>query len=334
MNDQLIKSMHDAFNKILKVIKDNDRFIIYRHSSPDFDALGAQMGLVTWIKDNFPNKEVYFVGDEDPNLIPLLFPHMQQLDENDYLKEHIAITVDVADSKRISINHLNLSKFVIKIDHHNLPPKELDFGNLKAVFPTRPAASEILALFALSRPKRYVLSKEAATYFYIGIIGDTSRFLYDDTDSATLRIAADLLECGVNKTEIYHKMYQTDTRRLNILKFCLNSYRITDAGIAYYVIDKKDLESLNMTTNEGNLHINVFRDLKDVKAVASITFDADKKDYRVSIRSRELVVDKVAKEFNGGGHDFAAGCRISDLSQLNKLLEKLGQAAVESSKHS
>ncbi len=327
MDAQLIKDMHDAFNKMMKVIKENDRFIIYRHSSPDFDALGAQMGLATWIKDNFPDKTVHFVGDEDHNLIPLLFPHMQQLTEADFMKEHVAITVDVADSKRVSCNHLNLAKYVLKIDHHNFPPKELDFGQLKVVFPTRPAASEILALFALSRPKKYILSKEAATYLYIGIIGDTNRFLYQDTDSATLRIAGDLLDCGVDKTEVYHRMYQTDMRRLNLLKFCLNNYKVTDAGIAYYVFDKKDLEDLCMTTNEGNLHINVFRDLENVKAVASITYDNDKKDYRVSIRSRNLVVDKVAKQFNGGGHDFAAGCRISNLSQLSGLLSKLDQLA-------
>ncbi|MFX7845285.1 hypothetical protein ABTK14_23800, partial [Acinetobacter baumannii] len=78
----------------------------------------------------------------------------------------------------------------IKIDHHPLPSIEECFGDFLIVHPDRPAASEIVALFCLSRSKKYVLSKEEATYLYCGIVGDTGRFTYQDTDGATLRIAA------------------------------------------------------------------------------------------------------------------------------------------------
>ncbi len=329
INDDEIRRMRNVFKEILRIIKENNRFIIYRHNSPDFDALGSQYGLATWIKDNFPNKEVYCVGDVDPNLIPILFPKPDELTEGDYHKEHIAITVDVADSLRVSNNHLSQAKLVVKIDHHNKPEIEKDFGNVQAVFPTRPAAAEILALFALSRSRRYRLSLAAASYFYIGIVGDTGRFLYQDTDGATLRLAGALLDCGVDKTEIYNRMYATDERKINILKYCLNNYKVTDAGTAYYVIDKDDLKNLNMTTMEGNLHINILRDLKEAKVIASITFDPDKNDYRVSIRSSSIVIEKIARIFNGGGHDYAAGCRLTSLDELPKLLNALDKIILE-----
>ena len=327
MTDEIIKKMHNVFKTIFKVIKENNCFIIYRHESPDFDALGAQLGLATWIKDNFPDKEVHYIGDDNPNLIPSLFPQMEKVSENLFQKEHVAIVVDVSNSQRISLNHLAMAKTVIKIDHHNFPTPENDYGDIKAVFPTRPAASEIIALFALSRPRKYHLSIEAASFLYIGIVGDTSRFLYQDTDSATLRIAADLLEIGIDKSSIYRKMYKTDKRKLAILQYCLTNYQMTPNGIAYYVLDKTALDNLHMTTAEGNLHINTFRDLSGVKAVISVTYDNERNDYRVSIRSPELVVDKVAQQFGGGGHDFAAGCRLTSLEQLPILLKALDELA-------
>ena len=52
------KAYKPYFNKILRAIKRYDRIVVFRHIMPDFDALGTQMGLYTWLKDNFPNKEV------------------------------------------------------------------------------------------------------------------------------------------------------------------------------------------------------------------------------------------------------------------------------------
>lgn len=327
-NDELNK-MNSGFKNIFKAIKENSRFIIYRHNSPDFDALGAQYGLARWIKDNFPDKEVHCVGDINSNLIPSIFPEPENLSESDYSKEHVAIVVDVGDTTRISCNHLQLAKLVIKIDHHMAPSPETDYGDIRCVFAKRPAASEILALFALSRPRRYRLSKEAASCFYIGIVGDTNRFLYQDTDGATLRIAADLLDLGIDKDAIYGKMYETDERRISILKFCLNNYRISQGGTLYYIIDKEDLDRLHMTTQEGSLHLSFFRDLNTANSVVSVTYCEATNDYRLSIRSSRLKVWKVAQLFGGGGHDYAAGCHLKSLNDLDKVISALDMLAKE-----
>ena len=56
------KVINKQFKSLLKKIKDFDKIVIYRHEMPDFDAFGTQMGLYYWIKDNFPLKEVHYVG--------------------------------------------------------------------------------------------------------------------------------------------------------------------------------------------------------------------------------------------------------------------------------
>ena len=78
-----------------------------------------------------------------------------------------------------------------------------------------------------------------------------------------------------------------------------------------------------MTTDEGNLHINTFRNMKGVKVVCSITWDESKQEYRVSLRSSHMVVASVAVKFNGGGHDFAAGCKLHSLEELPSLIQAL-----------
>ncbi len=324
ISNEEIKSFREKFKYLEKKISEYSLIVIYRHESPDFDALGAQMGLYTWIKDNYPDKEVHFVGDTVPVLFPLLFPFPENVSQSFFDSPHLAISVDISNRNRIShLETLRFAKEVIKIDHHPLPKPEDDFGDFQIVFPDRPAAAEIIALFALSRKKKLRLSKEAASYLYTGIVGDTGRFLYQDTDSATLRIAGDLLDHGVDMTDVYNRMYETDQRRMNIQKYVLNNYHITDKGTCYFVFDKKTMKELDMTIDEGNLFINNFRNMKGVKAVCSITEDEKKGQYRVSLRSNSKHVAPVAILFDGGGHDYAAGCRLTSIDKLPLLLAEL-----------
>lgn len=319
-----LKKMNRDFKILLKKIQEYDTIIIYRHKSPDFDALGSQYGLKMWIQDNFKDKKVYAVGDLHPTLFESLYPLPDNLTESDYNKKHLAIVCDVSNRKRIACDNLRYAAEVIKLDHHNPPLIEEDYGDYKIVYADRPAASEIIALFALSRPKKYKIMKMCASYLYSGIVGDTGRFQYQDTDGATLRVAASLLDLGADKDFVYSKMYETDTRRLAILSYCLNNYQITDKGVCYFIFKDEDLKKLNMTVDEGNLYINTFRSLKDVKAVLSVTYDEVHSDYRVSLRSQNLVLYTAAKAFGGGGHDYAAGCHLKTLDDLPKLLEAVG----------
>lgn len=319
--NEMFKTLNAQFKELEKQIKAYDRIIIYRHQSPDFDALGSQMGLYHWIKDNFKDKEVHYVGDRHPDLMPELFPSPEELDSSTYSLPHLAITCDISNRSRIAEDHLDLAQKVIKIDHHPLPSENERFGDYLIVHPERPAAAELIALFVLSRSKKYTISSECASCLYCGIVGDTGKFTYQDTDGATLRIAGDLVDKGVDINSLVLKMYSLDERRLAILRKCLESYKITDSGVCYYVFDKKTMQELDMTVDQGNLHINTFRDLKNVKVAMSITWDELHNHYRVSLRSAHCHVAPAAVRFGGGGHDFAAGCHIKNLDELPELIK-------------
>ena len=326
--------LHSEFKIIENKIKQYNIIVIYRHQSPDLDALGCQLGLYTWIKDNYPTKEIYYVGDINQNLIPLIFPI--PMDENSLPvnKEHLAITVDVSDYKRIASNHIKKAKEVIKIDHHPLPEnKEDQFGNICSIHPSFASASELVALFLLSRSKKYTISSKCAEYLYAGIVGDTNRFLYPATSISTFNVCASLLSYNFDKDELYNKIYQIDKRRLNILKYCLNKYQITSKGTVYVVFKKEDLEALEMETYEGNNFLNELRNLVEANIILSITYIETKKNYRISFRSKNIPINTLASKYQGGGHKFASGGSLSSLSLLPELLKDCDNTIVEFNKN-
>lgn len=102
---------------IIQAIKDYDTIIIHRHVRPDPDALGSQGGLKEIIKASFPAKNVYIVGEDNPDLTYLV--HMDKIDDKIY-NNALVIVCDTANSPRIDDDRYHLGDKIIKIDHHQL----------------------------------------------------------------------------------------------------------------------------------------------------------------------------------------------------------------------
>ena len=111
------KAHKKIYNSIYRAIERYDRIVIFRHIKPDFDAMGTQMGLYTFIKDNFPSKEIHFVGDNHVTFTPRLFPETETLN-NEWFKggNFLAIICDVGDHERIADPRYKSAKYKIKID--------------------------------------------------------------------------------------------------------------------------------------------------------------------------------------------------------------------------
>jgi len=318
------KKLHDEFSLIFKKIKEANRIVIYRHESPDFDALGTQMGLYEYIKFNWPEKEVHYVGDNVNNFMPRIFPVAQELDDEFYKTPYLAIVVDTANVNRIAKWHNGENATdIIKMDHH---PEAEDnkFGTVSSVHPEMAAASELVALFIQSMNKfnKYPLTKEAAFNFYIGIVGDSGRFQYPEVSPMTFRVAADLIDTGLDIVSVYDKMYFTSKERFALKKYIIDNYVITEKGTCYYILTDEDLKRLGVTINDGNSGTDIFRNIEGVKCVVSCTQDVSKNNYRVSMRATHKKVNKVAVLHNGGGHDGAAGARVNSLDEFKQLIQE------------
>lgn len=309
-------------NRFLAAIKRYDRIAIFRHIMPDYDALGSQMGLATWIKDNFPNKEVKVLGDNHVTFTPRIFPVMDSLNDSWFKEPFLAIVLDTANSSRIADPRYKKAKFIVRVDHH---PLVEHFANVSIVNDSAAAASENIVNAILNFKGDYVLSEEASKYFYIALAGDSGRFQYSSTTAHTFAIAGELVNRGINLSKIYQGMYLKKVDDLYVTAYILNNFHISEKGIAYYVLSSEIQEKLHITTERGKENVNLFANIEGVNAWCSITEDKKDNCWRVSLRSKEKAINGVASMFEGGGHAQAAGAKLKSLDDLPRLIDELGK---------
>ena len=319
---ELGKKFKKQIAEIEKLIREYDRIAIFRHIMPDYDALGTQMGLYHFIKDNFPNKEVKVFGDNHVTFTPRLFPEMDKENDNWFNTPFLAIIVDVGNISRIADPRFQKGEKIIKIDHH---PMTDDFATVDIIDTEKSAAAELMTSIILNFKHKYVLSKVAATFFYIGMVGDNGRFQYSSTNAHTFKIASHLIDAGISLNDIYGAMYLKQIDDLNVTAYILNHYKVSPKGVAYYVLDYKIQQDLKITTERGKENVNLFSNIKGINIWCSITEDVDPKEpcWRISIRSRDYVINGVAAQFGGGGHKQASGAKIKTLDELPEFIAAL-----------
>ena len=105
------------FEKIFDLIKKYDTVIIHRHSNPDGDALGSQIGLKNIIKENFPEKKVYAVGDGSVRYGFMEGSEMDVISDETY-NGALAIVLDTSAKALINDERYPLAEATARIDHH------------------------------------------------------------------------------------------------------------------------------------------------------------------------------------------------------------------------
>lgn len=310
-----------SYNSIIKLIKKYDRIVVFRHIKPDFDALGSQMGLVTFLKDNFPNKEIHYVGDNHVSFTGRLYPEMETLPDSFYASPFLSIIVDVGDHERIANPRYTEAADIVKIDHH---PSKTQLCKTYIEETEAAAAAELVSVLLLNF-KGTKISPKAGEYLYGAIVGDSGRFMFSSTSALTFSVAKVLLKTGFNLRKMYLGMYEKTINSLKNQAYVLTHYSISPHGVAYYCLDSKTQEELKITPELGKENVNMFSNIEGINAWCSITEDPNPKDYcwRISIRSKEKDISGVAREYGGGGHAQASGARIDSLDDLDKFIAAL-----------
>lgn len=307
--------------RIHSAIKRYNRIAIFRHIMPDYDALGCQFGLATWLKDNFPEKEIVVLGDNHVTFTPRLYPETDSLSESWFREPFLAIVLDVNSPSRIADPRYKKAKFKIIIDHH--PAEGEKHANVQIIKTEAAAAAENILAILLNFKGNYVLSKKAASYFYSAIVGDSGRFQYSSTSKLTFACATECLDAGIEISKIYQQMYLKKIDDLKVTAYILNHFSVSDHGVAYYVLPTNIQEELNITTERGKENVNLFANIEGINAWCSITEDKKDNCWRVSLRSKEKPINQVAMMFEGGGHAQASGAKLNSIDDLPKLIAEL-----------
>ena len=171
------------------------------------------------------------------------------------------------------------------------------------------------------------MSKEAARFFYIGMVGDNGRFQFSSTTQHTFQIASELLKTGISIGDIYNEMYLKQIDDLYVTAYVLNHFEISKDGIAYYVLSDETQKELGISREQGKENVNLFSNIAGLNAWCSVTEDPQPKDYcwRVSIRSKKLDISGIASKWEGGGHPQASGAKVRSLDKLPELIKDLDE---------
>lgn len=297
---------------LLEKIKEYKNIVIFRHTRPDLDALGSQIGLKHIIKTNFENKNVYVVGDMNN------FNFLGNMDEidDDFIKDSLAIIVDVADQRLVSDDRYKIAKERIVIDHHkNDCSVEVSH---KIIDTTAAAATQIVTKFALSN--NLIISCEAATALYSGMITDSGRFLYSLTPEL-FNMASLLIENGADYKFVYKNLYSESLYRRQMKAYFTLKVKVNKYGFGY-LINKKDVYKKfdvdTFTISRGM--VGVMSDTNEIKIWANFTYDRNSENILCEFRSKEIPIVDIAKKYDGGGHLLACGCTIDNENIIKDII--------------
>jgi len=322
----------DTIGNILNIIREHEVFLISSHINPDGDSISSQLAFYSFLSDL--GKKAYILNS-DPmpshyRFLPYADAIQTELDDQSKLNNvEVAIILDCGNMDRIGDKILGMIRpewTIINIDHHSSNDYfgKYNFVNVKAS-----ATSEIV--FSFVKNSDLEIGYDRAVCLYTGIVMDTGCFKFANTNAEAHRIVAQLIEEGVKPERISEMVYDIiPYRKAKLFGKVLETLQLSHNGkIAYVSITNKMYKQTKSEVADTEGFIDYVRSLDGIE-VALLFRETDNSDIKVSLRSKNrdqnrqpINVDQVAKEFNGGGHQAAAGCVISE--PLDKAIDLILQ---------
>ena len=301
-------------NKLFEAIEKYDVVIVHRHSRPDMDAIGSQLGLKEAIKYNFPNKEVYAVGDRTSKYD--FIGSFDEIDDSKY-QNALAIIVDVAVEAMVSDDRYKLAKEVFVIDHHH---NDCDITENWLCNNTASAAAEYIT--DLLKDRGYKFNPDIATFFYAGIITDSGRFMYGGNLSHTLEVASFLVAEGAKYKYVYDNIYVESLKDRKMAAYFQDKV-VYRGNIAYIKSDKDVFDIFPVEFNDiSRGMLSLMSGLKEIVIWLNFTFDKSRNVVVGEFRSRNIPIVDIAKAHGGGGHLNACGASLKDWKEVDEIIEE------------
>ncbi len=295
-----------TLDNIKDEIYEAKNIVILTHDVPDGDAIGSSLAMYIGLKQL--GKDVDVVIPKYSKTYAFL-PFAEEIKEKGRMDNYdLAIALDCGDIKRLNgfANYFEYANCKISIDHHEANTM---FADYNFVDPTAPACAQILV--TVLKSLGIEITKDIGTCILTGIITDTGGFKYQSVKAETFEFAAELLNRGVNVSDIYRKVLQTvSIEKFNLRKIAMSRIELLENGkIAFTYITKKDEEQTKSEDHDGIVEMG--RDIEGVE-VSIFLREVDENSYKISLRSNDYVnVSDICLMFNGGGHIRAAGGSIS-----------------------
>ena len=310
------------FNKI----EEYNRIMLFRHVRNDGDCVGATKGLKEIIKSTWPEKEVLLIDTDTAKYLEFMGPEDEPVADEMYA-DALGIVLDTASEARISNKKYKLCKELVKIDHHI--PLE-NYGDYIWVEEERSSCCEMVVDFYETFRDKLVLTSEAATHLYTGMVTDSGRFKYSGVSGNTLRCAATLLDVGVDTDTLFARLYLEAFEYLKFKAHIYEKMQVTPNGVAYIFIDKAMQEQFNLSLEQASACVGTLDSIRGcICWAAFIENGGADQSIRVRLRSRFVTINSIAENHHGGGHACASGATVYGLEEMQQLLDEADAAVKE-----
>ena len=321
-----------------------NRILLTTHENPDGDGTGAMIGLAHYLRHL--GKEVRIVVSPGlPQFLAFLDPE-GCIEAFDPEGAHQALAdwpatwllVDASEPRRLGKMHSAfLASKAVKVclDHHLKDAPEgfaMEFTDA-----TASASAELVYNLAASRMPR-PLPHPMAIALYAGMVDDTGNFRHSNSTASIHRIAANLIEDGVEPARVYQQLYhQGRPERMKLFARVFDGLRLMSEGrYAALAVTRQDLEVCGANHDDMEGLVNRPLELRGVE-VSALLYEMEDGQIKLSLRSRERVdVNVVCREFAGGGHRLASGAKLDgplksaqtrvDAAVQSRLLKDLAQS--------
>jgi len=303
-------------NDIFKSIEKYDNIVIARHIGVDPDALASQLALRDSIRKTFPNKKVIAVGSSS-----VKFNYFPKLDKTEELDNAMLIVVDTPDKKRIDISNFDNFKFYVKMDHH---PFIEEFANIECIDDKASSASEIIYKFITSTD--LVLDEEIAKILFLGIVSDTNRFLNSSTSNTFAYVSDMLAKFNLDLPKLYSNIFMRPLSEIRLQGYIAENMKVSENGLASVKITNDTMIKYGVDVGSAGNLVNNFNYIEEVLVWVTVSEDVKNNLIKLNIRSRGPIINHIAEKYNGGGHHFASGARVTSMAEADSLLEELDDA--------
>jgi phosphoesterase RecJ-like protein len=317
-----------AINELLATPK---KIVIIPHRSPDGDAMGSTLALYHFLlKEN--HQAVVIAPNDFPNFLAWL-PSSETVlifenDKENCIKiiqeAEIVFTLDFNALHRTGEMEHVLNKVtapMIMIDHHQKPDSYATYTYSDTVFGS---TCEMVYNFISYLGKKEAIDKTIATCIYTGITTDSGSFRFPSTTSTTHRIVADLIDLGIENSNIHNQLFDNNSyNRLQLLGRALQNMKVfPELKTSYISLSQKELDEFHYEKGDTEGIVNYGLTIKGIEFAAIFIEHRDENIIKISFRSQgDFDVNQFARDhFNGGGHINAAGGKSYE--SLKKTIEK------------
>ena len=304
------------FEAIINELKAHNTIIIHRHNKPDGDAIGSQVGLKHILKENFPEKEVYIVGD-DPRFYGFIDGSVMDAIPDSTYTNALAVILDCGAPALISDDRYRLARKTLRIDHHIFTQVISDTECIDSSY------ESCCGMIAhLAKEAGWKLNATAAKALYTGMVTDSGRFRYDATTARTFALASFLTEVPFDITDIYRNLYADSYESKKLKAQFILKIQFTDNNVAYIYTTKEELDAIDediFTVSRGM--VSTMADMKGVDIWCNFT-ETDK-GVLCELRSSIYNINPIAVKYGGGGHAKASGATVANREVAMAMLEDL-----------